>query len=78
MGHLRENPHAVSRLAVRILAGPVFQILHNFKGIFHDGAAFFALDIHTCADPAVVMFKFLPIERGFRGGCLYIKHKLFS
>ncbi len=78
MRHLRENPHAVSRLALRVLTGSVLQILHNLKRILHDGTTLLALDVHAGADTTVVVFKFRPVERGFRDGCLYIKHKLFS
>ena len=76
MGHLRENPHAVTRLTLRVLSGTVLQILHNLKRILHDGAALLALDIDAGADTTVVMFKFRPVEGGFWDGCLYIKHKL--
>ena len=78
MRHLREDSHAVSRLALRILTGTMLQILHNPKRILHDGTALFALDIDTRADTAVVVFKLRPVERGFRDGCLYIKHKFHS
>ena len=61
MGHLRENPHAVSRLALRILAGPVLQILHNLKRILHNRAALLALDVHAGADTAVVVLKLRPV-----------------
>ncbi len=66
MRHLRENTHAVSRLALRVLSGSVLQILHNLKRILHSGAALFAFDVDAGADTAVVVFKLRPVQRGLR------------
>ena len=77
MGHLGQNAHTVTGLALRVLAGPVLQILHNLQRIFHGGAALFPLDIHTGADTAGIMLKFRPVQRGCGNIRLYIKHSSF-
>ena len=61
MGNLQKNTDAVARLSFGVLSGPVFQILYNFKRIFHSRPALFSFNIHDCSDSAVIMFKFLPV-----------------
>ncbi len=57
MGNLQKNSYAVSRFPFRILSCPVFQILYNLQCIFYGLVGLDSLNIHHCADSAVVMFK---------------------
>ena len=61
MGDLYQDADTVACLAFRILTCPVFEILHDLQRIFHGLAALYALDIHACADTAVVVLEFLSV-----------------
>ena len=62
MGNLKQDANTVASLSLCILSCPVFQVFHDFQGIFHGLMAFYAFTVHNGSDTAVVMFKLLPVQ----------------
>ena len=77
MRNLGQNPDAVAGFALRVLPGPMLQILHDLKGVLHDLTALSPLNIHAGPDPAVIVLKLLPVKRRYRTGIFYIKHVIY-
>ena len=61
---LRQDAYAVAGLALGILSGAVFQMLHDLQGILNGLVGLAALNVHNCADPAVVVLKAGIIQAG--------------
>ena len=57
MGNLEHDANAVARLALGVLAGPVFQILHDVECLIDCLMGLDAFDIGNRPDSAVVMLK---------------------
>ncbi len=56
MADLRQNADAVADLSGRVLAGAVFQLLHDMKRIVQNLIVLVAVDVDDGADSAGVMF----------------------
>ena len=56
MGDLREDSHAVAHLSGGVLAGAVFQLLHDVQSVIHHTSVLTPVNIHDTADAAGIMF----------------------
>ena len=57
VGNLQQDPHAVSGLALRVLSGPVLQVLHDLQSLAHHLMALPSVQIHHSPDAAVVVLQ---------------------
>ena len=67
---LEQDAHAVAGLALGILAGPMFQPLHNGQRVADGLVALAALDVHHRADAAGVVLKAGVVQ----ADCLLLVH----
>ena len=75
---LKQNAHTIAGLALGVLTGPVFQVLHNLQGVVKSLVALSALDVHHRADAAVVVLEPWVIQSGGRRAFGEIIHIFFS
>ena len=54
---LKQDPHAVPGLSLRIFSRSVLQMLYDLERSRYGTVAFLSLDIYDRADPAVVVLK---------------------
>ena len=60
VGDLRQDADAVAHLAGGVLAGPVFELLHDVQRVIQDLVVLSAIDIHNTSDAAGIMFLLVP------------------
>ena len=62
MGDLQQHAYAVAHFSRGVLAGPVFQPLHNGQSIVYHGMTGCAVDIHHGTNAAGVVLEFFRIK----------------